>query len=82
MAMKFSSNSGRAKLRRSQNLTDPITFTCERKKEKTMKTIKIAAFSLFLVIAAAGGVLSGKTQGDIGLTEHIQTLEYLETTIQ
>jgi hypothetical protein len=47
-----------------------------------MKTIKIAAFSLFLVIAAAGGVLSGKTQGDIGLTEHIQTLEYLETTIQ
>ena len=43
--------------------------------------MKIAAFSLFLVIAAAAGALTGQT-ADPGLTEHLKNLEYLESSIQ
>jgi outer membrane lipoprotein-sorting protein len=47
-----------------------------------MKKLSITRFALFLAIAAAGGVLSGQTQGDSGLTEHLKNLEYLESSIQ
>jgi hypothetical protein len=46
-----------------------------------MKTIKIAAFSLFLAIAAAAGALTGQT-ADSGLAEHLKNLEFLESSIQ
>jgi len=46
-----------------------------------MKKLTITGFALFLAIAAAGGALTGQT-ADSELTEHLKTLEYLESSIK